>query len=124
MHSIQYLIKHANANELIILPFLEVQITNTNMIESTMVGQIQKNKSSNFMISYITSKSNEDVSKIGRRVMTFNVHLSVSYTELMISSSWCQLLPKYHKILAKKEYMCHPYQICVNFGTPPHYLGL
>ena len=71
MHSIQYLIKHANANELIILPFLEVQITNTNMIESTMVGQIQKNKSSNFMISYITSKSNEDVSKIGRGVTSF-----------------------------------------------------
>ena len=61
----------ANANELIILPFIELQVKNTNMIESTMVGQIQKNKSSNFMISYITSKSNEDVSKIGRGVTSF-----------------------------------------------------
>ena len=77
MHSIQCLIKLAHANELTILPFLEVQVKNTNMIESTMVGQIQKNEISHVMISYITSKSNEDVSKIGRRVMSFNVHLSV-----------------------------------------------
>ena len=85
------------------------------MIESTMVGQIQKNKSSNFMISYITSKSNEDVSKIGRRVMTFNVHLSVSYTELMI---FIQLVPTVAKILqsfGKKENICHPYLIFVHF---------
>ena len=124
MHSILCFIKHANAYELTILPFLEVQVKNTNMIESTMVGQIQKNEISHFMISYITSKSNEDVSKIGRRVMSFNVHLSVRYSELMISSSWCQLLPKYHKVLAKKEYMCHPYLIFVNFCTKPHYSGL
>ena len=71
MHSIQYLIKHANANELIILPFIELQVKNTNMIESTMVEQIQKNEISHFMISYITSKSNEDVSKIGRGVTSF-----------------------------------------------------
>ena len=70
------------------------------------------------------TKSHQDLSKNGREVLSFNVHLSVSYTELMISSSWCQLLPKYHKVLAKKEYMCHPYLIFVNFCTKPHYSGL